>query len=142
MQVDTLRILDRSVGIPLCWVCTLFRWLLRPFSRSSLPSPRKVLIIKLSEMGSTVLAYPALAELKKCCPGAELFFFAFNNNAPIVEVLDLVPPANIITVDYGSIGRLVQSGVRGVRRLFREQNDNTIRLEFFSRHEAVIRFLH
>jgi ADP-heptose:LPS heptosyltransferase len=57
-----------------------------------------VLIIKLSEMGSTVLAYPALAELKKRCPGVELFFLVFRNNSAIVEVLDVVPPANIVSV--------------------------------------------
>lgn len=142
MHVDTLRILDRFIGIPLCWGCTLLRWLMRPFSRrSSLPPPRKILIIKLSEMGSTVLAYPALAELKKRCPQAEVFFFAFNNNAPIVEVLDLVPPANIITVDYGSIGRLVKSGVRALRRLLREKIDTTIDMDFFSRLTALVSFL-
>src|SRR5207302_3558619 len=101
MQLVTLRILDRFVGMPLCGICTLFRRLSNPFNRErSLPSPRKILIIKLSEMGSTVLAYPALAELKKRCPEAELFFLVFKNNAAIVEVLDLLPAANVIAVDY------------------------------------------
>ena len=70
MKVDTLRLVDRFVGLPLCWAFTALRWLGRPFNRGkSLPIPQRVLIIKLSEMGSTVIAYPALAELKKRCPG-------------------------------------------------------------------------
>ena len=60
MQVETIRRIDGYVGIPLCWMLTLVR---RAYAFVStkpiLPRPRKVLIIKLSEMGSTVLAYPA-----------------------------------------------------------------------------------
>ena len=99
MKVNTLRFVDRFLGLPLCWVFTAVRFLSRPLGKSkSLPIPRRVLIIKLSEMGSTVLAYPALAELKKRCPGVELFFLVFRSNSAIVEVLDVVPPANIVTV--------------------------------------------
>ena len=99
MKVTTLRFIDRFLGLPLCWVFTALRLLLQPLGKSkNLPIPRRVLIIKLSEMGSTVLAYPALAELKKLCPGVELFFLVFRNNSAIVEVLDVVPPANIVTV--------------------------------------------
>ena len=46
MQIDTLRILDRFVGIPLCAVCTLVRAVFRPFKGPD-PLPRKILIIKL-----------------------------------------------------------------------------------------------
>ena len=142
MEVDTLRILDRFVGIPLCWMCTLFWWLFHRFSRaSSPPSPRKILVIKLSEMGSTVLAYPALAELKRRAPNAELFFLVFKNNAAIVEVLELTAAANIITVDYGSIIALVKSGLTAVRRLLAEKIDATIDMDFFSRLTALIAFL-
>ena len=141
MQVDTLRVLDRFVGVPLCGICTLFRRLSRLLNREqSLPSPRKVLIIKLSEMGSSVLAYPALAELKKRCPEAELFFLVFKNNAAVLEVLDLLPAANIITVDYSSTGHLIKSGFEVLRRLRNEKFDTTIDMDFFSRLTAFISF--
>lgn len=118
MGVDALRLLDRLFGVPLCWLLTIVRRLGRlALPPKPLPSPRRVLIIKLSEMGSTVLAYPALKELKERIPGVELFFLVFKNNAAIVDVLDLVPPANIITVDYGSPSRLVVSGLEAMKRL-------------------------
>src|SRR5262249_21751260 len=126
MQIDTLRVLDRFVGVPLCGICSFFRRLSLPFNREqALPRPRKILIIKLSEMGSTVLAYPALAELKKRCPEAELFFLVFKNNAAIVDVLDLLPAANIIAVDYSSPGQLIKSGFEVLRRLWKEKFDTT-----------------
>jgi hypothetical protein len=79
MQIDTLRFLDRYVGIPPCWIFTQVRRLGAFLEKEkTISSPHKVLIIKLSEMGSTVLAYPAVAELKKRCPEAELFFLVFR----------------------------------------------------------------
>jgi ADP-heptose:LPS heptosyltransferase len=142
MQVDTLRFLDRYVGIPLCWAFTLARRL-ESFVRSKqpLPSPRKILIIKLSEMGSTVLAYPAIAELKERRAGIELFFLVFKQNAAIVEILDLAPAGNIITVDYASTARLLVSGLQAMRRLWRERIDTAIDMDFFSRLTMLISFL-
>lgn len=142
MRVDTLRFLDRYVGISLCWAFTLARRL-ESFVRTKqpLPSPRKVLVIKLSEMGSTVLAYPAIAELKERRAGLELFFLVFKQNAAIIEILDLAPAGNIITVDYESPGRLLVSGLQAMRRLRRERIDTAIDMDFFSRLTALISFL-
>lgn len=142
MHVDTLRLLDRFVGIPLCCFFTAMRWLARAVGRNRpLPSPRKILIIKLSEMGSTVLAYPALAELNKRCPGGELFFLVFKNNAAIVDALDLLPESNIITVDYHSVRVLLSTGLQAMQRLLREKIDTTIDMDFFSRLTAIISFV-
>jgi ADP-heptose:LPS heptosyltransferase len=142
MNVDTLRLVDRFLGLPLCWLFTSVRWLGRAFNKAkSLPTPQRVLIIKLSEMGSTVLAYPALAELKKRCPGVELFFLVFKNNSAIVEALDIIPPGNIITVDMSSVSRLVASGTLALWRLLRERIDTSIDMDFFSRLAALIGFI-
>ena len=142
MDVDTLRWVDRFLGIPVCLIFTAARQLARLIlGDRSLPSPRKVLIVKLSEMGSTVLAYPALAELKRRCPEVELFFLTFKQNSAIVEVLALTPPANIVTIDYSSTLRLVATGVRALRRLLRERIDTTIDMDFFSRLTALLSFL-
>ncbi|MGE5305052.1 MAG: glycosyltransferase family 9 protein [Alphaproteobacteria bacterium] len=142
MGVDTLRLLDRIVGLPLCWFLTLVRRLGRLILPTKpLPPPRKVLIIKLSEMGSTVLAYPAMEDLKKQIPGVELFFLVFKNNAAIVDVLGVMPAAHIITVDYGSPFRLLASGLHAMKRLLNEHIDTTIDMDFFSRLTALIAFL-
>jgi ADP-heptose:LPS heptosyltransferase len=142
MQVDTLRFLDRFCGIPLCGIGTFIRRVAGLGRRNRpLPTPRKVLIIKLSEMGSTVLAYPALAELKKRCPDVELFVLVFKQNAAIFEVLDLARSANIITVEHGSAGRLLASGFQAMRRLLGERIDTAIDMDFFSRLTALISFI-
>lgn len=141
MKVDTLRFLDHLLGLPLCWILTLVRRLAHLVTRNkSLPKVHKVLIIKLSEMGSTVLAYPALAELKKRSPGVELYFLVFRNNAAIINALDLTPSANIITVDIRTPLRLLRSGLFAIWHLLRAKVDTTIDMDFFSRLTAILSF--
>ena len=140
MQLDTLRRIDRYLGSPLCWILSLIRraygliW-----TNPGLPNPKKVLIIKLSEMGSTVLGYPALAELKN--QGVGLHFLVFAKNAAIMEVLQLAPSQNIIVVDYQTPWKLLLSGVRAMLRLFQERFDTAIDMDFFSRLTALISFV-
>ena len=95
MLTDSLRRIDRYVGIPLCSMLSLARRVHSSISaKPVLPKPHKVLIIKLSEMGSSVLAYPALAELKNRCPNVQLHFLVFAKNAAILEELKLAPIAH------------------------------------------------
>jgi ADP-heptose:LPS heptosyltransferase len=110
-------------------------------SAPNLPAPRKILIIKLSEMGSTVLACPAVVELKRRCPGAEFYFLVFAKNAAVVEILELAPQDHLITVDYGTFGRLLSSGVRALKRLWDGAIDTTIDMDLFSRLTALLAFL-
>ena len=142
MQIDALRRIDRYLGIPLCWGLSLMRriytWIR---GKPVLPRPRKVLVIKLSEMGSTVLACPALAELKQRCPDSDLYFLVFAKNAAIMEVLKLAPAENIITVDYRTPWELLRSGVKAMLRLFRERFDTAIDMDLFSRLTALISFI-
>jgi ADP-heptose:LPS heptosyltransferase len=142
MQIDTLRRLDRYLGIPLCWALSVARRIFSLFLRkSALPKPKKVLIIKLSEMGSTVLAYPALAELKNRCPGVEFYFLVFEKNAAVMEILNLTSSKNIITVDYTTPWKMLASGLGAMLRLARERFDTAIDMDFFSRLTALISFL-
>jgi len=142
MHVDALRLLDRLIGVPVCWALTVMRGTARLLRRSeALPTPRRILIIKLSEMGSTVLAYPALAELKKNSPTAELFFLVFKNNSAIVGALNLVPSKNVIGIDNKSPVRLVMSGLRALWAALSAGIDTTIDMDFYSRLTAIFSFI-
>jgi len=110
-------------------------------SKALLPKPQKVLIIKLSEMGSTVLAYPALAELMKRCPDVKLYFLVFAKNAAIIEILKLAPTENIITINYQTPWQLLLSGLEALLRLFRERFDTAIDMDLFSRLTTLMSFV-
>jgi ADP-heptose:LPS heptosyltransferase len=142
MQIDTLRWLDRYLGIPLCWILSSTRRIHSVVPpKPVLPKPHKVLIIKLSEMGSTVLAYPALAELKRRYPDVKFYFLVFAKNAAMMEILKLAPTENIIKVDYATFGTLIRSGLAAMQRLFRERIDTAIDMDLFSRLTMLISFV-
>lgn len=144
MNVTVLRLTDQRIGKPLCLALTAVRGmfkLLRFRARAPLPAPRKILIIKLSEMGSTVLAYPSVAELRRRIPGAEIFFLVFDENCGIMEALEMTPPDHILRIRTDSVSGLITSGFRVLRRLRRERIDTTIDMDFFSRFSAAFAYL-
>src|ERR1700692_901981 len=94
ISIDTMRRIDRWVGIPLCAVATIFAkawWRLRP---RPAPAIRRVLFIELSEMGSCILANPAMRKLHDRV-GAELFFVIFAANAGSLVFTPVISPERI-----------------------------------------------
>ncbi len=65
--------------------------------RTATRTPHNVLCIELSEMGSTILAEPAMRKLRDRL-GCELFFVIFNKNRPSLDILANVPANNIFTL--------------------------------------------
>jgi len=58
MKLRTMRAVDYWIGIPLCFLGTqLVRLMGAPKGPEK---PRRILFVELSEMGSTVIANPAL----------------------------------------------------------------------------------
>ena len=85
MNVDTMRRIDRLAGVPLCAVATVLvrlRDLLR--GRAERPA-RRILFVELSEMGSTVLASPAMRKAKAQL-NAELYFVIFTRNVASLQL--------------------------------------------------------
>ena len=61
MRVQTMRKIDYFVGIPLCFLVSIVQRVLHLFQGARHVYPKKVLFIELSEMGSTILADPAMS---------------------------------------------------------------------------------
>ena len=76
-----MRWIDRRIGAPLCALATLWLklwWYAWPPPTRPL---RRVLFIELSEMGSTILADPAMRSVRDR-NGIELYFVGGGNGAP------------------------------------------------------------
>lgn len=137
MNVDTMRRIDHHVGIPLCLVVSGLLRLVR-LIRPRLPGPpRRVLFIELSEMGSTILADPAMRRLRDR-HGTELFFAIFASNRASLHLLDTVPRDNVfalradglVALALGTLRLLWWTRARGI--------DTVIDLELFSRFTALL----
>jgi hypothetical protein len=65
VNIDAMRWIDRYVGVPLCAIATpLVRLWHMAFARAAGSAPR-VLFIEMSEMGSTILAAPAMQKARE-----------------------------------------------------------------------------
>jgi ADP-heptose:LPS heptosyltransferase len=136
MKVDTMRQVDYYAGVPLCFLVTLLfklKGLLRPWRRTV---PQRVLFVELSEMGSAIIADPAMRKMR--ATGAELYFVIFTKNAPSLRLLGTVPQENVFLIDESGLLPLALSSLRFLLWTRRHQIDTVIDLELFSRYSALL----
>ena len=136
MNVDRMRMIDRRVGVPLCFLMT---WLLRLFEKR-VPygaRPKRILFIELSEMGSTILADPAMKKAAKLW-NAELFFVIFADNKGSLDFLHTIPDGNVATLRVDSLWSLALDSVKLLIWTRRRGIDTVIDLELFSRFTALL----
>lgn len=128
--------------MPLCALLTGWRritgW---PYARPAVPAPRAVLFLKLTEQGSTVLAYPALRRATERVGRDRVYLLVLERNRDIVDVLDVVPRDNVVTVPDGSLGALATGLWRALARVRRLEVDAVVDLEGFARATALFAYL-
>lgn len=144
MQPHLMRKIDYYLGVPLCWLVTLYSKLQRLLGwhqpRWQEP-PAHVLFIELAEMGSTVLAYPALQALKARYPEAQLYFVLFKHIRASLDIVDCIPPENVFVIDSTSLWSLVRDTIAFARMSRRCQIDTAIVLEAFARYSTLLSYL-
>ena len=142
MNIDVQRWLDRWVGIPLCAAVSSFDALKnrgKPVSTEA-SAPRAIVVILLSEMGSLVLAHDMFARLKTRYPDAQLHALLFGKNREILDLMDVIAPANVHVVDDKSLPGLLRSLWKALADLRRANVDVAIDCELFSRISSLLSF--
>ena len=142
MHADTMRRIDRWLGVPTCAVLTGFRRLAAPFAgRRADEDPGGILFIKLAEQGSTVLAASAIQAAVDRVGRERVHFLCFEENRFILDAMDLVPRENVITIRTSGLVGTVIAAARVLRRIRAMRFDAAIDLEFFARSTAAIAYL-
>jgi ADP-heptose:LPS heptosyltransferase len=141
MDVSRMRRLDRCLGVPICWALTRWRRLFGGRCPGPDQLPKRILFIKLAEQGSTVLAQGALRAACERVGAENVFFLVFAENRAILDLLGLIPLANVITIDARGLWRAIRGAFAAVWRLWRLHVDTAIDLEFFARSSAALCFL-
>ena len=97
-----MRAIDYWVGIPLVFLLTVVYRLQRLIGLATSPvgRPRNILFIQLAEMGTMVVAYPSLRKARELYPDATLHFLCFTQIRPSVEILEIIPSENIVTITF------------------------------------------
>jgi ADP-heptose:LPS heptosyltransferase len=137
MNIDTMRWIDRNVGVVACAIATSLVRLWHWASGQPEAKPERLLFVELSEMGSTFLADPALRKARERL-GAELFFVIFRRNVASVELIGTVPPGNIFTIRDTSLFHLVVDAFAFMLWTRRQRIDCVVDLELFSRFTALL----
>lgn len=142
MNIQLQRWIDRWVGIPLCAAVSGVEALLRRLrpARPNNTPPRAIVVILLSEMGSLVLAHDMFARLKTRYPDAQLHALMFGKNREILDLMRVMPPQNVHTVNDKSLGGLLSSLWTAVRELRRAKVDVAIDCELFSRISSLLSY--
>ncbi len=81
MNVDLMRKIDHHLGIPLTFVSTYVLKTLYWLKGKKPTTPKNILFVELSEMGSTIIADPAMKRAHKVFD-ANLFFVIFSKTSP------------------------------------------------------------
>jgi ADP-heptose:LPS heptosyltransferase len=143
MKLKTQRWIDRWVGQLLCAGVSVWA---RFMSAGRGPvqladTPRHILVILLSEMGSVVLAGPMFARLRERYPSATLHVLQLKKNQEVASLLGLAQPQHLHALDDRT-GLALLRDIWRVCLIFRRLPlDVVIDCELFSRVSSLLSYL-
>ena len=144
IEPDSMRKIDYWIGIPICFLLTIWYKLQRLIGLKNpkySEKPKNILLIELAEMGSTVIAYPAIKKLKSMYPNANIYFLLFRHIAVSMEILDVIPKENVFTIEAASAFTLARDTIKFMHACRKEKIDTVINLEMFARYSTILGYL-
>jgi ADP-heptose:LPS heptosyltransferase len=142
MSPAVVRWLDKNIGQAACFILTLHRRLISISDKglNDTHAPRRILFVKLTEQGSTVLAYRAFKKAADIVGRENVFIMVFDENRPILDILDVAPRSNIIAVGSSGAVSFLRSVIKAISRIRKEKIDACVDMEFFSRASAILSY--
>lgn len=142
MNIKFQRAVDRLAGVPICALLSVVERLRNAFSAAAVPAPpRRILVILLSEMGSLVLAHPMFVRLRQLYPDAALHVMLFGKNREVLDLLGVIPSAQVITIDDRSLAGFARDSLGAIRTMRTLKFDVVIDCELFSRVSSIFSYL-
>ena len=142
MNIKFQRAVDRLVGVPICALLSLADHFRNVLGVTPPPSPpHRILVILLSEMGSLVLAHPMFVRLKQQYPDASLHVMLFGKNREVLDLLGVIPEANVLTINDRSLMGFAMDSLGAIRKMRALKFDVAIDCELFSRVSSIFSYL-
>ncbi|MFQ6006619.1 MAG: glycosyltransferase family 9 protein [Woeseia sp.] len=141
MKVNSMRLLDRWMGSPISAVLTVVRKLVDVIRIEPVGPPQRIVFVKLVEQGATVIAEPALRRAVEMVGRDNVFVTVFEQNRFILDILNLIPPENVITIRSTGFAVVCIDTIRAIWRMRREKIDAAVDFEFFSRYSGTLIYL-
>ena len=142
MHPDTMRLIDRWVGIPLCFFASFWPWNKSrvdspvPFKTGTPPPSDIIVFIGIAEIGALVVAYPAIEEARKQFPKSRICFITAAAGVQTLELMGF-EEEDILLLETDSIKSLLQ-GLLKIRTHFKEERVSAVVLEPFARFSTLL----
>jgi ADP-heptose:LPS heptosyltransferase len=139
-----MRKVDYWMGISVCFILSIFYRIQKEIVSRKISKEttiKKIMFLEFSEIGSAILAYPAMKKVQETYPDAKLYFWIFNENQDSVRILNIIPKDNIITIKVKNPVALAIDTMRKLWWVRREKIDVVIDMELFSRFSAILSYL-
>jgi len=137
VNIEHLRKIDYYLGIPLLVIVSFWISIKHKIKTPLKAIPGNALFLELSEMGSTILAEPAMRRLKQQ-HGATLYFCTFKRNADCLKLINLMDDNCIFLIRDDSLLHFVIDSFRFRSWCRRNRIDTLVDLELFSRFSALL----
>jgi ADP-heptose:LPS heptosyltransferase len=137
-----MRLIDYWAGRPICFILTVIRkcrGLL--FGQKSKSKIERILFIKLAEQGATVLADSAIRRAIEMVGKDNVYFLVFKQNRFILDVMDIIPHENVITINDSDFISMVFGTIKSILRIRKLCINAAVDFEFFARSSAILTFL-
>ncbi|WVH09660.1 MAG: ADP-heptose-lipooligosaccharide heptosyltransferase II [Fluviibacter phosphoraccumulans EoVTN8] len=143
MDIRFQRAVDKYAGVPLCALFTAWDWCIRKLGLRRKPAaePKRILVILLSEMGSLVLAEPMFQRIKARYLGAELHVMLFAKNREVLDLLNVVPKQNVITLNDSNLKDFASDMWEALQKMRTLRFDVVIDCELFARVSSLIAYM-
>ena len=136
MNPNTIRAIDYWIGKPVCFLLSLIN-----FSSPKTSKPQKIVFLKFIEQGATVLAYSAMKRATELVGRDNVYFCVFKANRPILDIMDIIPQKNIISIRDKSLFSFLAGAFSALLKIRSSKIDTAVDMEFFSRASAIFSFM-
>jgi len=135
MHPDTMRFIDRWVGIPLCFITSLLLWKKKE-TGSSKKVTDTIVFIGIAEIGALVVAYPAVQEARKQHPKSRICFITAPTGKQTLELMGF-DEKDILLIRTSSIQNILGDIVK-IRNAFKRVSFSAVVLEPFARFSTLV----
>ncbi len=141
MHPDTMRLIDRWVGIPLCFFASLWPWKKTQAGSTSplstnIPPPDTIVFIGIAEIGALVVAYPAIQEARIKHPNSRVCFITAPSGFQTLEFMGF-EEENIYLLETSSVQSLLK-GLLKMRTHFKGERVSAVVIEPFTRFSTLL----
>ncbi len=138
MTPDTLRLLDRWIGGPLCRMASLWDRVAGLGRPAPDQPPRRILFIGLAEIGALVIAHGAVERARTMFPGAELYFLTSPAGLEMTRLLGFDDDHIVLVRSGAGPWALARDTLAALGRLRRIGIDTAVNFEVFVRFSTLL----